>query len=211
MNRFTLKAIGWLALLVGIIYIVAGVSLLLFFVGLFQNINSLSFMGSLNDTLNALAGFLSAILASVLHPAVRGMRSRLSVVVLIGVWVGAVAISYGSWLIITGRADVELSSYYFFFGNGLLGIWLWALNRVARQLSFLPSSITRWGLTASLFMMLGLLGLYGILMRLDGSDYSPLIMITGISFIGTGILYPIWCLWLGHWMVTNQNNHLMAV
>ena len=204
MNGLTSKRNGWLALLVGIMGILAVVALLLFFVSLFQNIHSLAFMGRLNDTLNALTGLLSAGLASALHPTLRKLAPRLSLLSLIGVWIGALAITFGSWLIITGRSDVELSSYYYFFGNGLIGIWVWTLNRIARQQAQVIWShrLTAWGLIASLFMMVGLLGLYCIILGLDGSDYSPLLMVTGISFLGIGILYPIWCLRLGRWILS---------
>ena len=205
MNGFTSKLTGWLVLLVGVVGVLAVVTLVLFFVGVFQNISSLLPMGSLNDKLNALVGILGAILASVLYPTLRRLTPRLSVVLLIGVWVGAVAISFGSWLIVTGRSDVELSSYYFFFGNGLIGTWLWVLNRNNRQQAqaALPRSLTRLGLIAGSFMMVGWLGLYGILLGLDGSDYSPLLMVTGISFLGTGIFYPIWGLLLGRWILSS--------
>jgi hypothetical protein len=71
MNGFTSKLTGWLVLLVGVMGILAVITLLLFFVGLFQNIQSLSFMGHLNDTINSFASILSAVLASVLYPTVR--------------------------------------------------------------------------------------------------------------------------------------------
>ena len=207
MNRLTSKRNGWLALLVGITGILAVVALLLFFVSLFQNIPSLAFMGRLNDTLNALTGLLSAGLVSALHPTLRTPAPRLSLLLLIGVWIGALAIMFGSWLIITGRSDVELSSYYYFFGNGLIGTWVWTLNHIARRQAPAVTwlhRLTAWGLIASLFMMVGLLGLYGILLGLDGSDYSPLLMVTGISFLGIGILYPLWCLRLGRWILSSR-------
>lgn len=211
MNGFTSKGIGWLALMVGATGILAIVSLLLFFVGLFQNISSLSFMGSLNDKINSLGSILSAVLASVLYPTSRRFAPRLSLVVLLGAWIGAIAVTFGSWLIVTGKSDVELSSYYFFFGSSLIGIWLGVLNRIARQQGFWPRHLTSLGLIASGFMAVGLLGLYGILLGLDGEGYSPLIMATGISFLGTGILYPIWCLWLGRWILSEQNNNAVAL
>jgi hypothetical protein len=206
MEGFTSKLTGWLMLLVGVTGILAVLTLVLFFVGLFQNIQPLSFMGHLNDTINAVAGILSAVLASVLYPTVRRLLPRFSLILLIGVWVGALAISYGSWLIVTGRSDVELSSYYFFGGNGLIGIWLWGLNRITLQEAAWPQHLTGWGLIASVFMMVGLPGLYGMLLDLDGNDFSPLMMITGFSFLGTGILYPIWSLRQGHWILSKQND-----
>jgi hypothetical protein len=207
MKRFISKATAGFVMVVGVTGILAVVSLLLFFVGLFQNIPSLSFMGRLNDTINALASILSAVLASVLHPALRRLLApRLRLVLLIGVWAGAIAVIFGSWLIMTDRSGVVLSSYYYFFGNGLIGIWFWVLNRMARQQAVWPRNLTRLGLVASVFMMLGLLGLYGILLGLDGSDYSPLMLVTGISFLGTSIFYPVWCLRLGCWILSKQDN-----
>lgn len=206
MNGFTSKLAGWLVLLVGVTGILAVITLLLFFVGLFQNIHSLSFMGRLNDMINSFASILSAVLASVLYPAVRRLLPRVSLVLLIGVWTGAIAITFGSWLIVTSRSDVELSSYYFFLGNGLIGTWLWELNRITRRQDAWPHNLTRLGVIASAFMMVGLLGIYGILLGSDGGDFSPLIMVAGISFLGTGILYPIWGLRLGHWILLKQND-----
>ena len=197
-------------LAVGITGILALLTLILFFLGLFQNIRSLASLGSLNDTLNALTGILSVVLASVLHPALRRLAPRSSLALLIGTWTGAIAISFGSWLIITGRSNVELSSYYFFFGNGLIGIWLWALNRNARRQEAWSPSLTRWGLVASAFMMVGLLGLYGIFSGSDGGEYPPLVMISGISYLGTGILYPLWCLRLGRSILSKRDDRLLA-
>jgi hypothetical protein len=210
MNGFTSKLTGWLVLLVGVTGSLAVITLLLFFVGLFQNIQSLSSMGHLNDTINGFASVLSAVLASVLYPTVRRLLPRFSLILLIGVWMGAIAIIFGSWLIVTGRSDVELSSYYYFFGNGLIGIWLWQLNRITRRQAAWPHNLTRLGLIASAFMMVGLLGLYGILRGLDGSDFSPLIMVSGFSFLGTGILYPIWGLRLGLWILSKQNDRVQV-
>ncbi len=209
MDGFTSKATGGLMVLVGIMGSLALITLLLFFVGLFQNIPSLSFMGHLNDTINAFASILSAVLASVLYPTLRRLLPRSSLVLLMGVWVGAIAIIFGSWLIITGRSDVELSSYYYFFGNGLIGIWLWVLNHITRGQTVWPRSLTQFGSIASIFMMVGLLGLYGVLLGLDGNDYSPLIMVTGLSFLGIGIFYPIWCLQLGRWILRKQDDSVV--
>jgi len=206
MNGFTSKGTGQIVLLIGVTGVVVVVSLLLFFLGLLQNIHSLSFMGALNDTTNALASILSAVLASKLHPTLQKQSPRFSLLALIGTWAGAIAVTYGSWLILTGTSDVQLSSYYFFLGNGLIGFWVWMLNHSARQQAVWPENLTRWGMIAGGFMMIGLLGLYGILLGLDGADFSPLIMTTGISFLGIGIFYPAWCLRLGYWILSVHHN-----
>ena len=167
-----------------------------FFIGFFQNIPLLESMGAVNDVLNAVTGLLSATLASMLHPWLQRELPRGSMLILIGVWIGAIMIGIGTWLIQSGNADVELSSYYFFFGNGWIGLWLLLLNRTARQHGVWSGRLTVLGLTASLFMIVGLLSLYGIVQGWDGRDYSPLLMASGMSYLGTGILYPLWCLQL---------------
>jgi hypothetical protein len=210
MNGFSAKNTGWFLLMTGAMGILAVVSLLLFFVGLFQDIPSLLFMGTLNDKINALASILAAVLASAIYPPLRRQASRLSLLILIGAWVGAISVTFGSWLIVTGRSGVELSSYYFFLGNGLIGIWLWVVNHIASQQAVWPRNLTRLGMIASGFMMIGLLGLYGILLGMDGQDYSPLLLTTGISFLGIGFLYPAWCLRLGHWILSGQNKDVVA-
>ena len=204
MSRFTSKSVGILAVSVGLGGILALATLLLFFLGMWKDLSSFQSMGGLNDKINIVASFLGALLASALHLALRSRIPRLSPLVLIGAWAGAIAVTFGSWLIITGRADVELSSYYFFYGNGLIGIWLFVLNRIARQAAVWTQALTRLGTIASLFMMLGLLGLYGILLGLDGNDFSPLLLVAGISFLGTGIFYPVWALWLGRWILIQR-------
>jgi hypothetical protein len=211
MNGPVPKITGWLAALTGIFGLLTLITLILFFVGLFQDIASLSIMGALNDTLNTLTGILGAVLASALYPVLRRFVPRLSPFLLMGVCIGALAIAFGSWLIQTGRSDVELSGYYFFFGNGLIGLWLWVLNRAARLQASWPRHLTQFGSIASPFMMLGLFALYGILLGLDGSDYSPFMLVTGLSFLGTGILYPVWCLRLGRWILSRQADKVMAV
>lgn len=197
-------------LLNGILGILAVLSLLLFFLGLFQILSVFSFMGSLNDTINAAAGLCSAILAWMLHPTLRKTAPRLSLFLLFGVWAGAIAIAYGAWLIVTGRSDVELSSYYYFWGNSLIGLWLWRVNGTAHQLQAWPRHLTRWGMIAGIVMMIGLLGLYGVLAGLDGNEYSPLMMISGLSYLGIGVLYPIWSLRLGRWIFEQLRKYSRA-
>ena len=204
MNGFNSKITGWLALLVGLLGILAVVSLIVFF------ISSLSFMGTLNDKINAVTGILSAALATALQSSLRQLAPRLRLILLIGTWVGAFAVAFGSWLVVTGRTGFELASYYYFFGNGLIGFWLWMLNRMTRRQNSWPRQMNGLGLIAGAFMMVGLLGLYGILAGLDGGGYSPLIMVTGISFLGIGVLYPIWCLRLGGWILSKQENVLLV-
>lgn len=202
MDGFTSRTTGGLMVLTGSLGVLAFVTLFLFFTGLFQNLPFLASLGMVNDILNAVTAILGAVLASVLHTSLRRRAPRLSLFLLIGSWAGAAAVVFGSWLIVTGRAGVELSSYYYFYGNGLIGLWLLFLNQIARRGDVWPRNLTRWGSLAAAFMVVGLLGLYGILSGMDGSDYSPLVLTTGISYLGIGVLYPIWALRMGRWILS---------
>jgi hypothetical protein len=205
MNSWAPRTAGVIALATGVIGVLFVVTLSVFFVGLFQDIHSLLFIGALNDLLGATGSMLSAVLASVLYPLLGSLRRPSRVGLLAGTWCGALAVTFGSWLIVSGRSGVEQSSYYYFFGNGLIGLWLLVLNRAAEHQALVPRSLSRLGLVASVFMMIGVLGLYGILVGSDGDDFSPLVLGTGISFLGIGLLYPIWCLRLGGWLLSEQD------
>jgi hypothetical protein len=61
------------------------------------------------------------------------------------------------------------------------------------------------GSIAGGFMMMGLVGLYGMLLRLDGDNLSPLVMVAGTSFVAIGILYPVWCLRVGRDILSHQH------
>lgn len=204
MNGFTSKGTGGFLMAIGVIGVLAVVSLLLFFMSFFLDMRFFSSMGSLNDGINSLLGILSAVLAAMLFPSMQRSGMRGSLVSLAGAWIGAMAALYGSWLILTGQGDVERSSYFYFFGFGLIGIWVWVLSQVTRRRAIWPQHLTRWGRIAGGVMMVGLLAFYGIWMGWDGNDSSPLIQMSGISFLGTGILYPIWCLRMGSWVLANQ-------
>ena len=209
MDRFRSKSMGIIMMITGFLGVFASITLILFFLDLFQSMYIFRSMGALNDSINALLGILSAILATMFYQAGRGFGERPTLVVTIGAWIGAAAVLYGSWLIVTGRSDVERSSYFYFFGFGLIGVWLWTVNRVARKQGTWPRHLTRWGQAAGGFMMIGLLGLVGILMGWDGDDYSPLVQAAGISFLGTGLLYPVWCLRMGGWTLSRREQSLV--
>ena len=109
MKKMTSTLLGWLTLVTGLVGSLCLITLLLFFIGLFQDISALSSLGSVNDGLNALAGILSAILATVLFAVMGRANTPTGTILVIGTWVGAIAIAYGSWLIVTGRSGVERS------------------------------------------------------------------------------------------------------
>lgn len=205
------KKIGWLALLSGALGIVTMLALVLFFIGLFQDVRALASFGAVNDVLNALTAILVALLASMLQAGRDRAAPHVHPLLTMGVWVGAIAVGLGTWLIQSGAGGLELSSYYFFFGNGLIGLWAWILNRAASRFGVWRPALTRLGRLAGALMTVGLLSLGGIVLGLDGDGYSPLILLSGISYLGTGILFPVWCLRLGSWLLSAPGKRAAAI
>ena len=80
------------------------------------------------------------------------------------------------------------SSYYFFFGNGLVGIWSWILDRIARlQAVWLPDYA---GARPQRFYDGGIARPLWHPFRFGWRRHIlPLVMVSGISFLGTGLLY----------------------
>jgi hypothetical protein len=71
------------------------------------------------------------------------------------------------------------------FGFGLIGVWLIILNFQALQDQVWPNHLIGLGLFTGIIMTLGLAG------------DSPL---------GFVFLYPIWCIWLGRYILRNIKN-----
>jgi len=205
MNGFTTKTTGWLALGVGITSIVGVALLFIFLTGYFTNQFQLQKFGTYSDIAGIFPPIISAILASTIYFSQRGSSPKPGFLYLAGVWIGTALILYGAWLIVTGSGGLVKQGAYHSFGYGLIGLWLLTFNSNAGKKEILPSPMVRLGLVSSAFMLVGLLGLYGIILNLDGSSPTPFLMTTGgISFIGQGILYPIWCIWLGYWNLSKK-------
>ena len=53
------------------------------------------------------------------------------------------------------------------------------------------------GVTSAIFMIIGLLSLPGVLVGIDDPQLAPWYVNAGLlSWMGTYLLYPAWCLWL---------------
>lgn len=191
-NSLRSKSIGYFLLTIGMIIILGGISLIIFFIGYFQDIPSIIFFGPLNDIFTSLEAILSAVLATTIL-VMQGKRWFWLNLIGTGLtWIGAFIVTLDSLMaggIIPRNAAIMLRIEYGFppmlttnnlhFGFGLIGIWLLILNFQAV-------------LTKSWFEHLIGLGFFaGIIMQ------SPL---------GFGILYPIWCIWLGRHLVRKTSN-----
>jgi hypothetical protein len=148
--------------------------------------------GSANDVLNGALGVASAVLAVLLYRALGG-----SVVTLGLVLAGAALTTLGSWLVLSGTTGFQLAGFVSGVGFALIGAWL--LTAVASE--GLGASLSPWserlGWVAGAIMLVGLLGLAGVVLRIDAPADTPWwLWLYGFGWLGTYVLYPIWCILL---------------
>lgn len=195
-STLTSNTIGRILIAIGTIAMLGLVFLIIFFVGYFNDIPSILFFGPLNDVFGALEAFLTAILA-VFVLVLQGKRWLwLNSIGMALTWIGAFIVTLDSLmaggLISTTSASILRIKYGFpslltthdlHFGFGLIGLWLLILNVQALKAKAWPMYLTGLGFVIGIIMIFGLAG------------NSPL---------GFVILYPVWCIWLGRWLLQNK-------
>ncbi len=113
--------------------------------------------GLINDVANGLVGLLSISLAWLWLPN----AERVDQAGHCCATVGAMVTVSGSILIIFDITGWYLAGLVSSVGNALIGIWLLLSNRLHRQDSELPRGLIMLGVTAGIFMIIGLLALPG--------------------------------------------------
>src|SRR5689334_15419660 len=194
-SNFSTNTIGWIAVLTGACTILAVILLILMF-----TVN-MSF-GQVNDVFNALFGILSSILAWMLymeHHVKSPLMSQPGVALAAA---GAIVSMIGSILIIFGYTGFVLAGWYSGLGNALIGIWLAFLCYSLLRSDVLPHNMILFGMIAGGVMAIGLLGVPGILARVDSMDALPwYLYLAFFGWLRTYILYPIWTIWLGRYLI----------
>ena len=154
--------------------------------------------GSLNDACIAIAAILSGVLAWMLYPVQHTESPSLSLLALVAAFVGALVVTVGAALVISGAKGWFLAGLYMMTGNGLIGVWLLALNYSARPNIAWPHGLIVLGLVAGAIMVVGFLTIPGIVNGIDAWDSAPWFVNIGqAGALGWMVLYPIWCVWLG--------------
>jgi hypothetical protein len=152
--------------------------------------------GMLNDAVIAIAAALSVALAWSLYSQHLARNPQLATLALILTIIGAIFVTAGSVLSISGATGFILAGLYMMVGNALIGLWLLSLQ----QGSPWPQGLITFGLITGGVMALGLAAIPGILARTDSFEASSWLTWVGqMGFFGWSILYPIWCLRL--WVV----------
>jgi len=190
-STFSPSAIGWTAIATGVAVILAVVTLTLM-----AAVNPA--FGKVNDVFNSVIGIASVVLAWMSHAEHHAKSPLMSQLALLLAVVGAIFTIIGSILIIYGYTDFVLAGWYTGLGNALIGLWLAAFCYAMLRGGALPHNLIVFGLVTGGFMAMGLLGIPGILARVDTMESLPWYLGAGyFGFLGTYILYPIWTIWLG--------------
>ena len=190
-NTFSPSVVGWTVIATGIAVILAVITLILMAV-------ANPFFGTVNDVFNAIIGILSVILAWMFYAEHHVRSPLMSQAALLLAAVGAIFTIVGSVLIIFNFTDFVLAGWYTGVGNALIGLWLAAFCTSMLHADTLPHNLVAFGIIVGAVMVMGLLGIPGILARVDTMESLPWYLGVGyLGFLGTYILYPIWTIWLG--------------
>ena len=147
--------------------------------------------GLINDVANAVVGVLSGVLAW-LSPAIRPPAWQRLAVAAAGV--GAIVMVIGSVLVIFDITGYYLAGLVSAVGAALIGCWVLIANRFPPYAGELPRGVRVTGLAAGVVMLVGLLAVPGVLARVDDQNASPWYVVAAqLSWLGTYLLYPIWC------------------
>jgi uncharacterized membrane protein YeaQ/YmgE (transglycosylase-associated protein family) len=150
--------------------------------------------GTLNDIANGIVGVLSALLAMQMY--VRREPDRLRVAPAASI-LGAAIMIIGSVLVIFEVTGWYLAGLVSSFGSAFIGLWLFVVNRWTGGLLDLPVSTRLLGRATGAVMMLGFLAFPGILAGLDDWAAAPwYVSGSQLSWLGTYLLFPIWCVLL---------------
>lgn len=194
-NNFSPSTIGWTGIAIG-----ASVILAVIFLILMYTVNGR--FGTVNDVLNSIIGILSVVLAWMLYAELHARSPLMSQITLGLTVIGMIFTIIGSSLIIFGYTDFVLAGWYTGIGNALIGLWLAVFCYSMLSGEILPHNLIVFGIVVGSFMTFGLLGIPGILARIDTMQSLPWYLgASYLGFLGTYVLYPSWAIWLGRILI----------
>jgi hypothetical protein len=195
-SDLTSATTGWIAIFTGVVAILAVICLILMY-----TVNQ-SF-GKVNDVLNIFIGIASVTLALMLYAEHHAKSPLLSQFALAFAVVGLIFTIIGSILIIFGFTDFVLAGWYSSIGFALIGVWLTIFCYSFLNINVLPHNLIIFGIVAGAFMAVGLFGILGIIRGIDSMETMPwYLYVAFFGWLGTYILYPIWTIWLGRFLLS---------
>jgi hypothetical protein len=191
-GTFPPSTIGWVAIGAAAAGLVALASAILF-----SAIGQA--FGAINDASMGIAGLASATLAMLIFPEHRLPDQQMGVIALALAVAGGSITAFGSLLSIFGVTSWFLSGLYMAAGNALTGLWLVLIIHTGWGSAALPQSLLSAGSFTGVVMALGLAALPGILSGRESERSAPWVSryVGRAGNLGSLLLYPIWCIWLG--------------
>ena len=174
------------ALALGASAVTSFVCLLLMFAGIER-------LGTVNDYLNGVIGWLALALAVVVRRHDGGGWKGDAAVVAAAL--GALVMTWGSWLVVTGTTGYYLAGLVSTLGVAAIGAWLLLARSGSARGGPIEPRPTRLGRATGLVMLVGVLALPGMLTGYDDMARAPWhSLASGIAWLGAYVLLPIWCL-----------------
>jgi hypothetical protein len=144
--------------------------------------------GTINDVSNALISVVAALLAGAVLRAYGGSWLWVAVAA-----AGAVVAVVGSWLVISVTTGFVLSGFVSTVGFALVGAWLVAALRTTPLGLAMPEGLGTLGVVAGVAMVVGIIGLAGVVMRVDSFEATPpWLWLYAVGWLGTYVLLPAW-------------------
>jgi len=200
---FQSQSIGKIAIATGVV----GVSTLVF--GLIFTFagDIIPVFYRLNDLFNLIMALMSGVLAWVLYSRFRENMTSLHVGLLILILIGMVLAVIGFWMIAIKRTGYLQSGWYTNTAYALIGLWIIGLNYTARQNDLLSKGLSLFGVIVGIVMVLGFSAIPGMIQNIDSTEFmSPVHYgIWNASLAGWILLYPIWCMLLGHHLLKQRS------
>ncbi|MEJ2485663.1 MAG: hypothetical protein P8Y68_08000 [Anaerolineales bacterium] len=164
MHNFTSKALGRLSLSIVILSPFGVVFLILFFIGDFNQIEWLLPFGPANDVISLTISILTCVMAVMLLPSPRKQPVLFIafLILIAAAWVGAAIVTVYSLRYYTLKLKYDLAfitDNNGLFGQGLIGLWLTAVNIYAYIKKFWPRPTAILGAVSGVIQLIGLFGL----------------------------------------------------
>jgi hypothetical protein len=199
MSLYQSKTVGRLSLSIVLLSPFGAVFLILFFIGDFNQIEWLLPFGPANDVVGLTISVLTCVMAVLLLPSARKQPSLFIIflILIIAAWVGAAIVTVYSLregVLMPDNIYYTLKLKYGLafitdnnglFGQGLIGLWLTAVNIYAYIKKFWPRPTAILGAVSGVIQLIGLFGLSAAYWGVGGQ--------------------VIWNFLLGRWIIQREN------
>ena len=204
---------GWAAMGAGCLEILGLVFLILFFVlELPQGIASTLRFGYFSDVMPIIAAPVNLVVMFILFLLLRKDSPGLGAIAVTLGFTGILMTAWTNIRFIAGEINLEKQIQLFYISMAFLGAWHLLVNFLARQIGFLPSRLSTFGVLVGIgqvvmFISSVILGGYEeiVLSGFDGITQDMRFLaslVIGIPMVLIGYLgAPFWLVWLGRVLV----------